>query len=502
MASRRDELNAYTFAKKRLVSAFLQPSPTGTEEGAPRPLRAVLPGLVVGAVILAGFGAWGMFKPKAPKGWDNPGEKVIIGSKSTTRYVVLETKGKKQLHPVLNLASAKLLLDPSKFGIVEVDEKILDSGKIPHGATIGIPYAPDRLPERAEATKAKRWAVCTRPGDDGAQKAVFVLADRDKDRVEGKNRLRGGDVMYVRAGDGLHIVDARGTAYEIAADDTLLRTVVGDTRPQQVTEDWLRTLKKGDEIQFPQGIENIGAPAGAPGNLDPDANRIGMVLRAPSGTGLQHYVVLENAVRPVTDFMAKLLLNAPEATPLGQQGKPMDVSAGAIRTEGTPYGGDLRWPEREARPVNTADSGRNTLCNVLRDVDEKRGTTTLSTWAADDYPAVLPSGATNTYVTPGSGLLFRQVKGRDTGSGGVFLVTDTGLRYAVQANTDSGQDESGIGTDGKKKDAQEAAQAGNLAQLRLGYDGVRPVPVPATWSGFLPTGPRLSTNAARQPQGS
>ncbi|NEC92997.1 type VII secretion protein EccB, partial [Streptomyces sp. SID12501] len=66
MASRRDELNAYTFAKRRTVAAFLQPSATGTEEGAHRPLRAVLPGVVVGALALAGFGAWGIVKPQSP----------------------------------------------------------------------------------------------------------------------------------------------------------------------------------------------------------------------------------------------------------------------------------------------------------------------------------------------------------------------------------------------------------------------------------------------------
>jgi len=504
MASRRDELNAYTFAKKRLVSAFIQPTPSGTEEGAPRPLRAALPGMVVGVVILAGFGAWGMFKPKAPAGWDNPGEKVIIGSESTTRYVVLETRGKKQLHPVLNLASAKLLLDPSKFGIVKVDEKVLDSGRIPHGATLGIPYAPDRLPAAEEATKAKRWAVCTQPGDGGAQKAVFVLADRERDRVEGKNRLRGGDVMYVRSGSELHIVDRKGTAYPIEDDETLLRTVVGSTKPQDVTRDWLRTLGTGDAIRFPGAPENIGQPAGAPGSLEAEANRIGMVLRASTGTGQQHYVVLDGRVRPITDFMAQLLLNSPEFTQLGQQGQARRVSAGAIRIrpDDTFYGGSLNWPQEEARTVNLDNSGRNTLCNVLREVDEKKGTTRLSTWAGDDYPATLPNGATSAYVTPGSGLLFRQIKGHDTASGGVFLLTDTGLRYAVQANTDSGQDESEIGTDGRKKTEEETLQEGNEAQIKLGYQNAKPVPVPATWSGILPTGPRLSTSAARQPQGS
>lgn len=151
MASRRDELNAYTFAKRRLIAQFVRPNSTGSEEGAPRPLRGVVPGMIVAVVILAIFGAWGMFKPVAPKKWDTPGENVIIASKSTTRYVVLRTDKKIQLHPVLNMSSAKLLLDPDKGKVINVDESVLDNGKIPHGATLGIPYAPDRLPDAKEA---------------------------------------------------------------------------------------------------------------------------------------------------------------------------------------------------------------------------------------------------------------------------------------------------------------------------------------------------------------
>ncbi|MGW3466457.1 type VII secretion protein EccB, partial [Streptomyces olivaceoviridis] len=61
MASRRDELNAYTFAKRRTLASFLRPSPSGSEEGAPKPLGALVPGVVVGVVTLAVFGAIGMF---------------------------------------------------------------------------------------------------------------------------------------------------------------------------------------------------------------------------------------------------------------------------------------------------------------------------------------------------------------------------------------------------------------------------------------------------------
>ncbi|GAA2925762.1 hypothetical protein GCM10020221_22140 [Streptomyces thioluteus] len=111
-------------------------------------------------------------------------------------------------------------------------------------------------------------------------------------------------------------------------------------------------------------------------------------------------------------------------------------------------------------------------------------------------------GATSAYVTPGSGLLYRQVNGSSTSVGSLFLVTDTGLRYAVQTNNDSSAGRSGIGDDDRSKDPQERAAEVNTAQIRLGYKDVKPVPVPDNWSAFLPKGPRLDANSASQPQSS
>ncbi|MBH0245953.1 type VII secretion protein EccB, partial [Streptomyces cavourensis] len=157
------------------------------------------------------------------------------------------------------------------------------------------------------------------------------------------------------------------------------------------------------------------------------------------------------------------------------------------------------------KPVNSPDVGkgsRNTVCNVLRDVDADNGATTLSTWVGTGFPATLPTGSSSAYVTPGSGEFFRQFKGSKTDVGFLFLVTDTGLRYAMQSNSDSGQDDSGIGASGSEKEQQARRQEAQQAQNLLGYKDVDPTPVPAVWSTFLPTGPRLSTGAASQPQGS
>ncbi|MFK4147379.1 type VII secretion protein EccB [Streptomyces sp. NPDC004065] len=507
MASRRDQLNAYTFAKRRMLASFVRSSPDGSEENAPRPVRAVLPGVITGVLVMAVFGAWGMFRPAAPKGWDTPNEKVIIASESTTRYVVLKTGGKVQLHPVLNMASAKLLLDPGKGEVVTVAESVLDSGRIPHGVTVGIPYAPDRLPSAQEAGAAKRWAVCERPGAGGRsiQKAALVLAGRDMGRTEGRQRLRGGQLLYVAGPDGRRwIVDASGTAYAVpAGDELLLRAVVGsDREPQRVSRQWLATLHTGDPVAFPR-IDGVpGAPAGAPGGLDATANRVGMVLKALDNNRVQYYVVLPHRVAKVSAFVAQLLLFSKDLAGLGQAGQARQVSPGAIDPGEAAFGTEHRWPAEAPVPVNDASGragSRSTVCNVLQAVDGD-GRTTLGTWAGADFPAPLPIGSASAYVTPGSGQVYRQFQGRETKAGPVFLVTDTGLRYVLQSNADSATDDAGIGTTAEQR--RRLQQEAREAQTRLGYADVTPAPVPVAWSEFLPTGPRLSTAAARRPQGS
>lgn len=514
MATRRDELNAYTFAKRRTVAAFLRPSPSGSDEGAPRPLRAILPSMVAGALLLAGFGAFGMFRPTAPKDWDRPGTHVIVGKQSTTRYVVLTTgRGKDRkslLHPVLNLASARLLLTPRSDDVVQVADAVLDTGGPPRGPILGIPYAPDRLPGAEDAGAAKRWAVCVQPGGKGntVQKAAFVLAERDNGLTEGANRLTGGQLLYVRGQDRTrYLVDARGTKYRIdetAADrGHLTNALVGSAQPQPVTDDWLATLHDGSPVVFPRIPGNPGAPAHVAGRLSAQENRVGMVLRTRNGEGAAYYVVLAGQVQPVSEFTAWLLINSPQTAALDLDSEARTVGLQDFVPDPAPFtGGGAHWPERRADRVNATDaggSGRDTVCNVLRGTDDK-GRTTLSTWAGTSYPASVGAGGTSTYVTPGSGLLYTQVRdGRTSPDGSLFLVTDTGLRYAVQANGDSDTERSGTGaadevnrSDGRPEPSQ--------AQIRLGYEKVTPALVPVVWSDFLSKGPRLDTNSARRPQ--
>ncbi|MFI8522127.1 type VII secretion protein EccB [Streptomyces sp. NPDC085481] len=513
MASRRDELNAYTFAKKRTVAQFLQPSPSGTEEGAPKPLRAVIPGMIIGALVLAGFGAWGMFDPKAPKDWDKPGTKVIVGKQSTTRYVVLTTgKGKDKktlLHPVLNLASARLLLNPDDFKVIQVDDETLDEGKPPRGPILGIPYAPDRLPGADDAGTAKRWAVCEQPGGGNGgtvQKATFLFAKRDLGRTENSSKLKPGQILYVKGqkDSAQYLIDHTGTKYRVNEQAKGLTTALFgiNKQPQQVTDDWLATLHTGTPVDFPQIPGTVGADAHVDGGLTQAQDKVGMVLLAQTGSGPQHYVVLEGKVQPVSAFTAWLLINSPQTNPLDMAGQAPAVDAASLSPDTTAFAADRRWPELKSGQINSigVPGARDTLCSVLERVGEK-GATTLSTWAGTKYPADITAGGTSTYVTPGTGLLYTQFQGSQSQpDGSLFLVTDTGLRYAVQANGDSDSGRSDIGT-GDQKPTDGRPEPSD-AQKRLGYEKVTPALVPLEWSEFLSKGPRLDTNSARQPQGS
>jgi type VII secretion protein EccB len=498
MASRKEQLNAYTFARKRTVAAFLQPTPSGSDEGAPRPLRAIGPSLVVGAVVLAGFGAWGMISPTAPKGWSQPYRHVIVADESTTRYVVLKDgKSRKPvLHPVLNMASARLLLE-NGFDVIKVKESVLDKSGLKHGATIGIPYAPDRLPNRAEAARAKKWAVCDRPSRgtaDAPEQAVFVLGGGEAKTMDNASRLRGNDVLYVRGGDGAeYLVDRNGTRFQLGgpnwrhrnADemDQLRTTLFAENaKPEPVKDAWLSSLNQGEPIWFPH-VAGRGTRVKLRGLPE---ETVGTVLEAPTAAGSQYYVVLRNGVAPVSPFTALLLLTA------NNQSATQHIAVPGHRL---PWLVSNDWPKEQPRQVNKAtDFGRarTVACSVLRGPATASTRARLSVWAGTDYPASIVEGATSAYVTPGTGLLFTEVSGRDVKSGTLYLLTDTGLRYSVSRNNDSAA----------AKRGSKSQQDYNTAQIRLGYERVRPMSIPSAWAEFLPKGPTLDTQSASQPQGS
>ncbi|AZQ37784.1 type VII secretion protein EccB [Streptomyces cyaneochromogenes] len=530
MATRRDELNAYSFARRRTVAAFLQPSPHGSEEAAPRPLKTVLPSLGVAVLVLVVFGAWGMLSPTAPKGWDDQGKNILVGSESTTRYVLVKTKGenKLSLHPVLNLASAKLLLNGENPQVIKIKESVLDESKYPMGATVGIPFAPDRLPSPDDAEKAKVWALCEAPGqDENGQpvkdgkpvRATYVLDQGDYNSLlhKGGKELNERQVLYVEgpkdpgsvSGFGQRfLVTADGRAYAVGGPtwrlqperelNNLQRAVLGDgVEPQPVSVDFLKTLNVVGSLEFPE-LADAGAQANVEG-LDPRYSKVGLVLEADSGPKRQKYIVLKDKVQPVSNFTAQMWLRSEFISTVygAQSPKPVDVNYNDIQPEKGEWMSEKNWPQETVAQGNTnwwEKGGNRVSCSIWHGKkDEYTGLQKMTVWTGPEYPKDVAQSGSSTYVSPGSGLLFTKLTGATGGGGSTFLVTDTGLRYSVPTRNDSAV------TGGEKSDGQQQT---NTAQVRLGYGKIRPVPVPATWADLLAAGPELSSGNAQQAQGS
>ncbi|MEU6846739.1 type VII secretion protein EccB [Streptomyces sp. NPDC046716] len=501
MASRRDELNAYNFSRKRTVASFLKPLPNGSVESAPKPLKHAISGIVMSVVILAGFGACGMLSPVAPEGWDTPEAGIIVTDPSATRYVVLNSgeKDKKTgkdipvLHPVLNLASAKLLLDPKKTkegSVKTVKEKFLDESNIAQGSMVGIPYAPDRLPSVKDAGTAKVWALCQkaiRGSQDRAsvQQTVLVLNAKDAKKVteKGSGKLAGNQALYVQDKAGKpYLVSSNGFSYELRASNSgdlpsLVRTLFGDgAEPRTVTDEWLSTLRKSPQAISMPTVPNDGQPSQATG-VPAKYRTTGTLLRTRRG---QHYLVEQDRLVPVTEFQTTLL----RETLSDSRSETVSQTDIQPDTAGKLAGGES-WP---VQAVSLANGGRaDTSCSVY---GGGSGTTDLTTWAGASLPVKSVAASASSYVSPGSGLLYQEQEGTsDTGFN--YLVTDTGLRYYLQVNNDSGKSTSG-------DDKSEV----NQAKVRLGYESAQKVTVPSQWSKLLPSGPSLTTKAAKQTQNS
>lgn len=531
MATRRDELNAYSFARRRTVAAFLQPSPHGSEEAAPRPLKTVLPSVGVAALVLVVFGAWGMLSPTAPKGWDTQGKNILVGSESTTRYVLVKTQGESQLslHPVLNLASAKLLLNGENPQVIKIKESVLDESKYPMGATVGIPFAPDRLPSPDDAEKAKVWALCEAPGQDEdgnpvpdrqPVRATYVLDQSDYDSLlhKGKKELNQRQVLYVEGPKDPGSVSGFGQRFVVTGDgrayllggrtwrlqpkselNNLERAVLDDgAEPQPVSADFVKTLNIAGTLEFPD-LADKGTPANIPG-LDPRYAKVGFVLELKNSTGAsgQKYIVLKDKVQPVSDFTAQMWLRSEFIrTVYGDQSpQPVAVDFNDVQPADGEWMSEMRWPKDLVTQANTnwwEKGGNRVSCNIWHGKnDEFTDLPKMTLWTGQEYPKDVAQNGSSTYVSPGSGLLFKRITGTDAGGGSTFLVTDTGLRYSIPARNDSQV------TGGEKADAQQT----NTAQVRLGYGKIRPVAVRSEWADLLAAGPELSSGNAEQAQGS
>ena len=436
MATKKDLVEAQSFSRRRLTTAFVSGAPGGREVEPDRPLRAVVGGLALSVVLVLGSLAFGWLRSALPDDWQN--ERLVIAEDSGARYVSVEGV----LHPVVNTVSARLLIPSAQFKVVAVpDDELADIGR---GPTLGIVGAPDSLAPRDRLVDTG-WLSCLSAGE---QVSTAIGPGRT-------GRPADGSAVLVRTGDDTFVV-AGGLRYPVASRDLSAVSVALrlDGRPAlPAPASWLNLFPEGPALA-PLVVDDLGTPAAGL----PAGAAVGSVLRLESDG--RHYLVTPRGdLEPLPDVALSMYRLGS-----GASSSEIPVEAAQIaRLEVRPQRiAPPEWPDRLPTGLET------TPCATLTAAAGTPPEVALTT-VTDDPPAAERGRTT---VDTGYGALVRAVSGQVLGKGPVLAVDQTATAYAV-----------------------DGADTEVLA--RLGYEPDDVVPVPQAWTELFRSGPSLGTAAAR-----
>ncbi|MDL9935650.1 type VII secretion protein EccB [Gordonia sp. ABSL1-1] len=428
------QVNGYRFLLKRLEHALVRRDVRMLHDPMRTQLQALTVGLVLGLLLLAGCGIWGVVRPQGAVG----DEKIVISKDGGGTYVLVDGT----LHPVLNLASARLIVG-SADSPKSVADKKLDG--FPRGPLLGIPGAPGALHSSAQGHESS-WTVCdsssTTPGTPVESIELSVIGDHPRldDRI---GTAASTDAALVTSG-GLtflvYHVEGAGSPTPVRAqidtDDVPVLRALGaeGVRPRQISTALLNSFPRVDDLRVPV-IRDAGLPAaGLPGV------RIGSVVKTTGLHDESHYhVVLADGVQPIGALTAEILRLAdrggtiPVITLSPGQVAAMPVAASL------PVGA---FPVRRPRLLDTGTAP--VLCRSWTRGSRPAAVTTLLAGRslplpADARPVHMTStdgagpGVDRVYLRPGSGE-YVQATGDESDSRraeSLFYVSDSGVRFGV-----------------------------------------------------------------------
>lgn len=433
MATKNDLIEAQTFSRRRLLTAFVSGAPGGKELEPTAPLRAVIAAIALTvAVILVGV-FWGLIRPGLPNGWENG--RLLLVSDTGARFVTVDGV----LHPVINTASARLLLPASEYEVISTDQQSLDGVGV--GTTLGIVGAPDELPA-PESLSNTGWSACVT--DD----AVLDV------RIGGASvRPVTGFAAVVESGGERYVVDGeRSYAVGEGGSDAVLRAAgITALAPVSVPVEWLNLFTPGTELA-PLSIEDAGVPVAG------TSLAAGDVVHVRGSEEEERYLVqAEGTLAALTPLAWRLYqLGA------GVDREFVEVAAAdvaGLATAPQPAGG-ADWPAVGFESV----ASDQRVCALLA-ADGAEARTVLAAQEAEIETT------TGVHVEPGSGALVRAGGRGQQSTGIVTLVDATGTAFALPGATEE-------------------------TVNRLGYDLDDIGAAGDVWIDLLATGPALTEEAA------
>ncbi len=462
MASKKDLVEAQTFSRRRLLTAFVSGAPGGRELEPTKPLRAVATGVGLALLVVLGSLAAGKLMPAAPADWDD--NRLVVVSDSGSRYVALQGV----LYPVLNTASARLVLTGGLAAPVRVSAA--DVADHPRGPTLGIPGAPDTVPEAADLVR-DGWLSCVAP--DGSMLTVLsdaaparaVTAELDADAADGTSTA-----VLVEAGGTAYVV-TEGRRYAVPPEGSqrvgVLRALGMETvDPWPVPAAWLNLFAPGAEL-VPFDVTGAGAPVPNSVAAPPGAVVGAVVHLDDAGTQAQDYVITaDGGLAPLSPLALAVYRSVSDDLPV--------LSATVAATSAMPIAESAApadWPTQVPELVGADLAACGQLSTEL--VANDAPTPVRLGAASVEMPT---DGAAHVLVDPDAGALVLPVAGATTAEGFAQLVDASGTAFALPG-----------------------ADADVLSRLGFTPDDV--TRVPQAWLALFAVGPELTVQGALQQHG-
>lgn len=399
--------------------------------------RSVLVGVLVLITGLLGCFLFSLIRPGGAANDD-----AILADRDTAAlYVRLGD----QLHPVLNLTSARLIAGrPDKPSMVKSSE--LD--EFPRGNLIGIPGAPERMVQ--STTRDADWTVCD--GVSGPAAGVTVIGVPIEDGGERAAVLPRKDAVLVSSSSGPNAgtwLLWEGRRSPIDVTDRAVMGALGLAgnvpAPRPIAAGLFNVVPEAPALAAPV-IPGAGEPS--PYELPVPAPIGSVVASFDTDSTLRHYAVLREGLQPVSPVVAAILRNT-NSFGLAQ---PPRLAADDIANLPTANGiDDEAYPYDPVTLVDAVDSPL-TCAQWTRPTDATSGTVVLRSGVtlpvSEDVRTVALIGAGSgttadrVALPPGTGYLVQTV-GQDGGGsaaaplgGGYYWVGDTGVRYGLDVESD------------------------------------------------------------------
>jgi type VII secretion protein EccB len=465
VANKKDLVEAYSFSRRRLVTAFVSGAPGGREVEPARPGRTVVGGLALAVLLAAGAAIAGVFSPQTPDDWNQPG--LLISKETGAAYVITQESEHPELRPVINSTSAKLILGAEAEPTL-ISQDTIDDQHI--GEDIGIFGAPASLPTSSLLIDSG-WTACTATGH-----GVRVTVSESPDLVPTPDMgvpVKVGGELYViaqaaRTGDAIPGAYVYPVPKQVGSDggdrrDALLASfkLQDSGSATEVSREWLNLFPTGDPLDW--STFKLARFDKAPSTPTPEVDdaKVGDLLDVADGS---HFVVTDDGPAQISDFAAGAYRNI--ITPNGAPPTVLPIDAVPGTKFADPILTETHWPAAldEQIPGDpcvqlTAEHGKAPLVQLTSPGD--------ATAVGD-----VDEGKNDQVVDAGRGAYVLSGDWTDRDSGLPFVIDSKGQAYPLV-----GQGVAGL----------------------LGY-GDHPVSVvPDSWIDLFGCGVNLSEDAALSP---